>query len=133
MSKPLYRCMTKATNQEAGGGIRYSQNWVFARRSVFKVYEKEIRCGDWIFDTDKIQNAVLYRIRQMFIPGSVLEFTYEDTVYQFGFNPWAHPEKVFSFPFETKKVKMRYSAFSLAVRLFVLVLLVYEIVKRFFI
>ena len=34
--------------------------------------------------------------------------------------------------FETKKVKMRYSAISLAVRLFVLILIVYEIVKRFF-
>jgi len=43
-----------------------------------------------------------------------------------------HPKKYFSFPFETKKVKMNYSAFSLAVRLFVLVLIVYEIVKRFY-
>lgn len=53
-------------------------------------------------------------------------------VYQFSFNSWVHPEKYFSFPFETKKVKMRYSAISLAVRLFVLILIVYEIVKRFF-
>ncbi|MGI5172677.1 hypothetical protein H0R92_03625 [Treponema sp. OMZ 840] len=131
MSKPLYRCITKATNKEAGEGVRYSQNWVLARRAIFKVYEKEIRCGDWLFDTDKIQNAVLYHIRQMLIPGSVLEFTYEDTVYQFGFNPWAHPEKYFSFPIETKKAKMRYSPLSLAVRVFVLILIAYEIIKRF--
>jgi len=70
--------MTKATNKEVGECVRYSQNWVFARRGIFKVYEKGIRCDDWFFDTDKIQNAVLYRVRQMLIPASVLEFTYED-------------------------------------------------------
>jgi hypothetical protein len=45
--------------------------------------------------------------------------------YQFGFNPWAHPEKYLAIPYHEERVKLRLSPFSLAVRIVAVLLLLY--------
>lgn len=88
----MKRFWTKATTRESGKPRR-SGAWVTARRGWFKVFADRVECGDWKIPFAAVERAVLYTGRQFFIPVSVLELRSEDRTYQFGFNPWAHPEQ----------------------------------------
>jgi len=115
MNKPIHSFNVKATDKESGEP-RHSHNWVRSTRAKFKVYEELITCGSWQFKLDQIQEPIIYKTRQMFIPGSVLTFKYENVIYQFGFNPWVKPEE-FIPSASIKKMKMKYSKFSILLRI----------------
>lgn len=124
MEKPLYKCMTKATNREAKEP-RYSQNWVAAKRASFQVFEDKFVCGKWEFNFNEIKDAILYETKQVFIPVKVLKFEYDEKVYQFGFNPWANPMKYANINYKTEKVKLKYSIFSIVCRVILFVSILY--------
>lgn len=124
MERPLYRCMTKATNRELGEP-RLSQNWLWSRRGWFKVFPDRVACGDWDIPFSEIQEVVLYRSRWSFMPVSVLKIRVAGETYQFGFNPWAHPEAHLSIPYREENVKLRLSLFSFAVRAISILVLLY--------
>lgn len=64
-----------------------------------------------------MENAVVYRVQALpFVKGSVLQVTANERTYQFGFNPWAHPVKHFPFSIEEREETMRYSTFSIVIR-----------------
>lgn len=126
MQKPVYRCMTKATDREAGAP-RHSANWIGARRGTFTVFEDRIEVGDWRIPFASIDRAVLYRTAYLpFVTASVLELEADGRTYQFGFNPWASPEKRLPIPLEERTGAIGYSRFSVALRIAaILALLVY--------
>jgi len=90
MEKPVYKCWTKGITG-ASGEPTASLNWRFSCRAWFKVFEHRMECGDWIIRFSEIQNIIVYRTRQHFIPVTVLLVETEEKAYQFGFNPWADP------------------------------------------
>ncbi len=124
MTKPLYRCWTKATNREEGEPRR-SLNWVRSRRAWFEVYEDRIECGDWTIPTSAVQDAVLYEARQFLIPARVLSVEAAGVTYQFGFNPWCRAGQHLPFDVRNEKIKLGRSPFSIVVRLILLVYLIY--------
>lgn len=119
MTAPLYRAWTKGTDQEPGAP-RYSANWATARRAWFRVYDDRVECGDWVIPASAVQDAVLYESRQWFMPVSVLAVTTAARTWQFGFNPWARVAEHLPFAFRRERVRLRYSAFSVAVRVLLL-------------
>ena len=125
----LYKCMCKGTNRESSEP-RYSQNWFAARRATFKVFTDRIECGDWRIPFAEITGIHLYRSRQMFIPVKILHVTTSSRNYQFGFNPWAHPEKHLQVEYEESTVRLKYSLYSILVRVAALSLLVYWVWRR---
>jgi hypothetical protein len=61
MGEVVYRCKTKATDRE-GDHIRWSVNWLFARRGELRFTERAIECGDWTILYAEIDDAVLLAI-----------------------------------------------------------------------
>ena len=123
--------MCKATNKEEKEP-RYSQNWALAKRAFFKIYNDRIECGSWIIKNEDIERAHVYKTSQMFLPVNVLHLVTNSGTYQFGFNPWANPIKHLEVKYSESKVKLGYSAFSIATRLLLLGIIGYEIWNYFY-
>jgi hypothetical protein len=115
MEKPLYKCMTKATNQETSEPQR-SLNWALSHRGWFRIFADRIECGPWRIPFSTVRDAVLFRSRQSSISVSVLMVRAGTETYQFGFNPWAHPERYLAVVYREERVKLKLSPFSLALR-----------------
>lgn len=120
MSKLIYKCMTKGTYKE-NGELRYSQNWVTAKRGFFKVFSDKVTLGQWEFYKGEMKNIILYNTTQMFIPVKVLRFEYDEKIYHFGFNPWADPLRYMDMEYTIENVKIKYSMLSLAMRMLMLI------------
>jgi hypothetical protein len=129
VNNPIYRCWTKATTSERGLPRR-SLNWILARRDWFKIYSDRIKCGDWLIPVDQIVHATVYRGHQMLIPFTILKLETEDQVYQFGFNPWANPIKHLPLSFEEEHIRLGFSPFSVAIRIILILFLLYLILDR---
>lgn len=119
-----YKCFCKATNRE-DKEPRLSHNWVAAKRGMFKVFEDRVECGDWSIPYSDIESAHLYKAKQMFMPVNVLKLVTRSGNYQFGFNPWANPFKHLGVEFETSKIKLKHSVYSIVVRLVLIAYLGY--------
>lgn len=119
-----YRAWCKATNSE-DSSPRYSHNWLLSRRGWFRIFEDRIECGDWRIPLGSVEKAIAYKTKQMFIPVTVLQLITADGSYQFGFNPWATPLDHIGIDIEEQKVKLKYSPFSVMLRVAVVVYLVY--------
>jgi len=129
MNKPLYKCMTKATTAE-GNDLRRSFNWVIARRAILQVMPDALVCGDWRIPYDKIDEAVLFSIWSTF-PGFLLRVRVGGTIYQFGLNWNPFWKKELPFTVTREKGKLNYSAYSIIVRVFLLVYVAYMVWKHF--
>jgi len=130
MRELRYKCWTKATGRESGDPRR-SAVWAGSRRAWFKVFVDRIECGDWIIVSSSIQEAVLFETRQLFIPVFVLRLSTGDITYQFGFNPWCRVAQHLPFKVERRRVKLGYSAFSIAVRVGLIIAVAYWMWRRF--
>ena len=114
-SKLKYRCFCKAI-QNADGSPEYSAKWMGAKGAIFKVYENEIACGSWSIPFEEITSATLFHTKQWFIPVKVLRLVTETNSHQLGFNPWAKPTDHMVIPISEEHVRLRYSAFSIGIR-----------------
>ena len=85
MPNLLYSCMTKATDAE-GDQMQYGPNWLLSRRGVLRVFDDHLECGNWHVDYREIQDAVLFSVRSIFIPGFVLRISTGSKTYYFGLN-----------------------------------------------
>jgi hypothetical protein len=65
MSELIYRCKTKATNRE-GDRLRFSVNWVFARRAELRLTTEALECGDWTIPYVEINDAALLAVPTVF-------------------------------------------------------------------
>ena len=127
LEAPLYKCLTKASDREAGVPRR-SANWAVSRRGFFRVFRDRVEVGDWRISFADVGRATLYSFPYLFFfKASVLELEANGRTYQFGFNPWAHPEEHFPIPVEEREEKLQYSPFSIAVRVLVAAYIVYLI------
>ena len=114
----------KATDKESGDP-RYSHNWTMAKRTFFLVFSDRIEIGSWIIPFNSIKAIILYRTKQIFIPVSVLAIQTNDRNYQVGFNPWVNPIKNIPIEVRIENVRLKYSAFGVAIRLVVVGYLFY--------
>ena len=95
----------------------YSPKWITAKRAMFKVFDEHIDCGSWKINYSDIKSVTLYKTSQMLIPVNVLHIISNNGSYQFGFHPWAKPFSYLPIGYETKKVKLKMSPFSLIIRI----------------
>ena len=64
-----------------------------ARNVVHEVRSDALVCGDWRIPYGEIDEAVLIRTSQMFIPCYVLKVKSRGRIYQFGLNPGRYWER----------------------------------------
>ncbi len=127
----LYRCYVKGTTSETEEPRR-SQNWAKARRAWLRVYADRVECGDWVIPYGDVQHAILYdagcsllgRVR-------IVQLTTVSESYQFGINPWARPDLRMALEFETRRVTLGYSPYSIAVRVLLFGYIAYSLWERF--
>ncbi len=124
MDEPIHQCWTKATTAE-GDDIRRSFNWVTARRARLRVTRSSLVCGDWTIPYHDIQEAVLYWISWMLIPGYVLRVKANGVTYQFGLNWGRFWQRELPFPVRRERGRVGYAAFSMVVRIVLLAAIVY--------
>ena len=127
--EPIYKCWCKATNREKSGP-RYSKSWVVSRRAWFRIYRDRIDCSGWVIPYPEVNEAIMYNTRVMFIPVQVLELVTDTGRYQFGFNPWASPSRHLPFEISQQNLRIRYSPFSIVVRLLAVTFLIYWVWDR---
>jgi hypothetical protein len=130
MALPIYRAWTKAirTDDIAPG---YSASWIAAYRGWLNSFPDRIECGDIVIAAEAVQDAAMYEARQWFIPVRILAVTTADATWQFGLNPWARIAGHLSFPVREERVRLRYTAFSFAVRFALVAYIIYLLVRRF--
>lgn len=130
MGDMLHRCMTKATIAE-GNDLRHSLNWALSRRAFLKVYPDRLECGDWIIPYHEMNEAILFRTRQLFIPCCVLRVKARGRIYQFGLNPGRFWAGELPFPTRRETASLGYSWFSIAIRVAVVAALAYLLWSRY--
>ena len=126
----LYRCLTKATTAE-GDDIRRSLNWVVARRGLLNIYDDHLELGTWHLAYGDFDEAILFSVRQMLIPGYVLKIKHQGTIYQFGLNHNRFWEKDLPFPVERGTMTLKISRFSMIIRAISLAFLGYLLWQYF--
>lgn len=116
------------TNQDIQRGV----DWVTSQRAVVMLTNKKIICGKWTIPLDTISTAQLLKINSLFVSGQVLKIqTTDDKNYQFGMqlNPeWTTQTLL---PLTLEKGQLKYSAFSIVVRLILLGYFIYWLYERF--
>jgi hypothetical protein len=126
---PIYTCLTKATTAE-GDQMTYGVNWMLARRTRLKVYEDHLECGNWRIDYSTIQDAELIVFPSILISGYVLRINTADRRYHFGVNGNAFWKGEMPFAVVRREGKMKYSTFSIAVRILIVGYLGYVVWDR---
>ena len=116
------------TNQEIQRGF----NWVTSQRAVVLLTDKNIICGKWTIPLDTIASAQLLKINSLFGGGQVLKIqTKDNRNFQFGMqlNPeWTSQQQL---PLTLEKGHVKYSTFSITVRLIAVGYLIYWFYERF--
>jgi hypothetical protein len=116
------------TNQDIQRGL----DWVTSQRAVVMLTDKKIVCGKWTIPLDTISIAQLIKINSLFGDGQVLKVqTTDDKNFQFGMqlNPeWTNQQRL---PLTLEKGQVKYSAFSIIVRVITVGYLIYWIYERF--
>ncbi|AEE48719.1 hypothetical protein Halhy_0812 [Haliscomenobacter hydrossis DSM 1100] len=116
------------TNQDIQRGL----DWVTSQRAVVLLTDQKIICGKWTIPLDTISRAQLFKIHSLFGSGQVLKVqTTDDKNYQFGMqlNPeWTNQQRL---PLTLEKGQVKYSAFSVVVRIIAVGYLIYWLYERF--
>jgi len=118
------------SNQDIQRGL----DWVTSQRAVVLLTDKKIVCGKWTILLDTITSAKLIKINSLFGGGQVLKVqTTDKKSYQFGMrhNPeWTNQQ---SLPLTFEKGTVKYSVFSIIIRLIAIGYLIYWLYQRFII
>ena len=108
-------------------------DWVGALRAVILLSDQKIICGRWTIMLDDIETAQLIKINSLFGGAQVLKIqTKDDRYYQFGMqiNPdWTRQTALV---LQVEKGQLKYSTYSILVRLLLIGYLLYWIYDRFF-
>ena len=135
MSQLIHQCMAKGVIAE-GDQLKHGPNWIFARRGRLKVYQDHLECGNWKVEYCNIKNATLYSVRQYVIvvpiPGYVLKIETENKTYYFGLNFNKYWKNELPFPVERQKGRLKFSLFSIVIRLVFLGYIAYLLGRMFF-
>ena len=124
---------SKGIITEMNQDIQRGLDWVTSQRAVILLTDTKIICGKWTIPLGIISDAQLLKINSIFSSGQVLKIQTEDgNNYQFGmqFNPeWTNQKAL---PLVLEKGQVKYSLFSIIVRLLIIGYLVYWLYMRFF-
>jgi len=124
MSQPISTFMSKAITCD-GDAPQRSFNWATSRRALLKIFPDRFECGNWSIPFSEVTEATLYEIKQMFMPCHVLQINTKEKIYQFGLNPWTGIAKKLPIPFNEEKTKLKYSTYSIVMRVVAVALLCY--------
>lgn len=106
-------------------------DWVTSQRAVVILTDKRIKSGKWDIPLEKVEQAQLLKIGSLFGSGQVLKIqTMDNEHYQFGMqlNPdWTNQQ---SLPLTLEKGEVKYSFFSIVVRLMAVGYLIYWLIER---
>lgn len=115
-------------NQEIQRGL----DWVTSQRAIVMLTDKNIICGKWTIPLTNIATAQLLKINSLFGGGQVLKIQTKDNKnYQFGMQlsqEWTTQQVL---PLTLEKGQVKYSAFSIIVRLIAVGYLIYWLYERF--
>ena len=129
--KVLAADASKSIVTEKNKEIQYGFEWVVSKRAVILLTDKRIICGKREIPLNIITTAQLIRVNKI---GQVLKIqTDDDKNYQFGmqYNPeWTEQQTL---PLIIKNEKIKYSSFSIIIRLIAIGYLIYIIYTRFII
>jgi len=104
--------------------VKYGTNWINSQRAVLMLTNNRIISGKWEIDLGNISKINLIKISSIFGSGQVLKIeTKDDKHYQFGMqiNPdWVNQQTI---PLNFEKGKIKYSVFSIIIRLIALALI----------
>ena len=111
--------------------ITKGTNWVNSQRAIILLTKSRIICGKWIIPIEEIESSELLKISSLFGDGMVLKIQTKDNInYQFGMqlNPeWTEQQIL---PLNLEKTKIKYSPFSIIVRLIAIGYLIFWIYNR---
>lgn len=112
---------SKAIRVDSDRPVGRGARWVVARRAVLLVSNERLVCGNWEVPVGEIEQAVIMRITPKPGRGLVLKIATRDGQhYQFGLLHDAAWFERLPFPVEVQDGSLRYSAFSIVLRLFLL-------------
>ena len=130
--KVLAADASKGIVTTANRDIQRGFDWVVSQRAVILLTEKRIICGKWTIPLDTIVSAQLLKINTLYGGGQVLKVqAADDKNYQFGmqFNPeWINQEHL---PLTFEQGRLKYSVFSITVRLIVVAYILHWLYERF--
>ena len=119
---------SKGVVKEENKEIQRGLDWVTSQRAVILLTDKKIVCGKWTILLDDISDTQLIKYGS----GQVLKIQTKDgTYYQFGMqiNPeWTNQQIL---PLKLEKGQVKYSLFSIIVRLILLLYLIYWLYRLF--
>jgi hypothetical protein len=105
-------------------------DWVTSQRAVVILTDKRIRSGKWNIPIENIEQARLLKIGSLFGAGQVLKIQTKDNQhFQFGMqlNPeWTNQQIL---PLTLEKGEVRYSIFSIIVRVIAVGYLIYWLIE----
>ena len=112
--------------------VRRGMNWVASQRAVILLTDKRIVCGKWDIPLDTVTHAQLVRVKTLLGSAHVLKIATTDQGYfQFGMqgnDEWVDQEVL---SLTLSRGRVRYSPFSLVVRIALIGYLVYRLILRF--
>ena len=115
-------------NQEIQRGL----GWVASQRAVIMLTDNKLICGKWTIPLEAIKEAQLLKINSLFGGGQVLKIqTNDNKNYQFGMqlnSEWTTQQ---AFPLTLEKGQVKYSVFSVIIRLIVTGYLIFWLYERF--
>jgi len=119
---------SKGIVTENNQDIKHGLDWVTSQRAVILLTDKKIVCGKWTIILDAISDVKL----STYGSGQVLQIRTKDgTNYQFGMqkNPeWTNQQIL---PLTLEKGQVKYSFFSIIVRLILFGYIIYWLYSRF--
>lgn len=122
---------SKGIMTKSDSDIERGIDWVTSQRSVVLLTDKRLQCGQWDILLKDIISSELLKINTTFGPGLVLKITTKDqNDFQFGMQmnrEWTEQNVL---PLTLEKGKLKYSLFSVALRLIFLGYLIYWIFEK---
>jgi hypothetical protein len=119
---------TKARKVKSNDVAQYEAGWATARRGVLMLTTKGLFCGDWTIPLSTIQEATLLHISG----GSILKISTNDGLHcQFGMQRNSAWEEQKLFPVKIEEGALKFSKFSLVLRLLFLLWVAYLMVQSY--
>ena len=126
---PIYRCMTKGV-RGAPEDFGYGLKWIMSRRALLKVFHDRLECGDWTIPYSEIEEADLFQTRSGLIPCFILKARTPNNTFQFGLNGNKFWKGDLPFDVTRTEGRLKYSIFSLCLRLALIAGLVWYLFFR---
>lgn len=108
-------------------------DWVGAQRAVILLSDQKIICGRWTIMLNDVEKAQLIKINDLISSAQVLKIqTKDNRYYQFGMQINPEWTRQTALVLQVEKGRLKYSTFSIVVRLLLIGYLFYWIYNRFF-